>query len=393
MLVVALSLSEQVEKIGAYLGAAAFFGFAVLAILCFSQARELRRLREWAGRAPERAAEMEARVMADAAARQRTPAPAVPRAAPAGAATVATTAGPPAAPAPAAAAAVSTAPPKDGEAATEAPPSAVTAADAGNTTPTNTPGSDAANASDAPAPGATTPPTDPPATPPPAVAPSPGNGAAGGIPALPPRATPVPKRGGTTPPVLPRPAPAAPLRATGAVTRRPTATVPDAPEGRGTGRTAAIVVGVLAALLVLVFAGTRLFGDDPAPKPNKPVTASTATATPDAGDDGDGKTTPPSRAETTVTVLNGTAVPGLAATTADKIEQSGFKRGITKNFSDQARSASLVFYVDGVKSRATEVGKLLRIPASEIRPMDPGAQALAGPDAQVVVVVGSDQTQ
>ena len=36
-------------------GLAAFLGLAVLALLYFSQARDVRRLREWAGRAPERA--------------------------------------------------------------------------------------------------------------------------------------------------------------------------------------------------------------------------------------------------------------------------------------------------------------------------------------------------
>jgi hypothetical protein len=36
---------------------AAFLGLAVLALLYFSQARDVRRLREWAGRAPERAVE------------------------------------------------------------------------------------------------------------------------------------------------------------------------------------------------------------------------------------------------------------------------------------------------------------------------------------------------
>ena len=53
--VFALTLSGGVEKIGAYAGLAAIPGLAILALLYFSQARELRRLREWAGRAPERA--------------------------------------------------------------------------------------------------------------------------------------------------------------------------------------------------------------------------------------------------------------------------------------------------------------------------------------------------
>ena len=64
----ALSFQGQVEKYGAYVGIAAFFGLAVLSLLYFSQARELKRLREWAGRAPERARELEQRVVAQATA-------------------------------------------------------------------------------------------------------------------------------------------------------------------------------------------------------------------------------------------------------------------------------------------------------------------------------------
>lgn len=46
-----------VEAIGAYAGLIALPALAILAALCISQARDLRRLKEWAGRAPERAAE------------------------------------------------------------------------------------------------------------------------------------------------------------------------------------------------------------------------------------------------------------------------------------------------------------------------------------------------
>jgi LytR cell envelope-related transcriptional attenuator len=46
-----------IESIGPLLGIAAFLGLAVLAFLLFHQSRDLRRLREWAGRAPERAQE------------------------------------------------------------------------------------------------------------------------------------------------------------------------------------------------------------------------------------------------------------------------------------------------------------------------------------------------
>src|SRR4051794_15038289 len=65
-LVAAFSLQAKVEQYGAYAGVAAVFGLGVLSLLYFAQAREVKRLREWAGRAPERAAELEARAIAAA---------------------------------------------------------------------------------------------------------------------------------------------------------------------------------------------------------------------------------------------------------------------------------------------------------------------------------------
>ncbi|HYN90498.1 MAG TPA: hypothetical protein VER75_01160, partial [Thermoleophilaceae bacterium] len=50
-------MPEIVQEIGAYAGLAAVAGLAVLSVLYFSQARDVKRLREWAGRAPERSAE------------------------------------------------------------------------------------------------------------------------------------------------------------------------------------------------------------------------------------------------------------------------------------------------------------------------------------------------
>ncbi len=79
--VLALSISGSITKYGAYAGFASIVGLAVLSLLYFAQAREVRRLREWAGRAPERAAELEQRVSEEAAARVRpaaAPRPVVP---------------------------------------------------------------------------------------------------------------------------------------------------------------------------------------------------------------------------------------------------------------------------------------------------------------------------
>jgi len=51
-------LTDVIQTVGAYAGIVALFAMGVLAFLVFSQARDIRRLREWAGGAPERDAEV-----------------------------------------------------------------------------------------------------------------------------------------------------------------------------------------------------------------------------------------------------------------------------------------------------------------------------------------------
>lgn len=46
-----------IEQIGAFAGLAAFLGLALLALLSFAHGRDIRRLRDWAGSAPERDSE------------------------------------------------------------------------------------------------------------------------------------------------------------------------------------------------------------------------------------------------------------------------------------------------------------------------------------------------
>ena len=60
---------ELIKEIGAFAGLAAFLGLAVLAMLAFSQGRDIRRLREWAGSAPEREGERKDATSASAAKR------------------------------------------------------------------------------------------------------------------------------------------------------------------------------------------------------------------------------------------------------------------------------------------------------------------------------------
>lgn len=60
---------ELIKEIGAFAGLVAFLGLALLALLSFTQGRDIRRLREWAGSAPERDAERKESTSAIAAQR------------------------------------------------------------------------------------------------------------------------------------------------------------------------------------------------------------------------------------------------------------------------------------------------------------------------------------
>jgi LytR cell envelope-related transcriptional attenuator len=60
---------ELLKEIGAFAGLVAFLGLAVLALLSFAQGRDIRRLREWAGSAPERDTERKETTSAAAAER------------------------------------------------------------------------------------------------------------------------------------------------------------------------------------------------------------------------------------------------------------------------------------------------------------------------------------
>jgi LytR cell envelope-related transcriptional attenuator len=62
-------LLKVIEQIGAFAGLAAFLGLGVLALLSFTHGRDIRRLRDWAGSAPERDSERKESTSAVAAQR------------------------------------------------------------------------------------------------------------------------------------------------------------------------------------------------------------------------------------------------------------------------------------------------------------------------------------
>ncbi len=400
----AFSLQGKIEQYGAYAGVAAVFGLGILSLLYFAQAREVKRLREWAGRAPERAAELEARVTADAQ-RRVTPAP-VPTPAPRPAAPVTPAAqqsAPPLGPgvaAPATAAA----------AAAGAPATAV--AKPGTTAPRNGTGSAAA----VPAPGTEAKPQDGEAKKPgePAAAPPDGPPKVFGpqpkpaepedkpaVPAVPAAAT---AAAAAAAAAAPAPRPAAPLRAPSPSTALPPRTPagtrprPDADDGPSRGRIAAIVGGVVAAIAVVAVAAFLLFGgsggDKPTPKPNtvaQPSGATTGSA---------GGSTPPKtpaavdRKAVPLAVLNGTTVTGLARGAADKLTKKGYNEPnvVTNDTTNQARPTTQIYYEAKARAAALDVAKILGVPTAQVKAMDANARALAD-RAQVAVFVGADKAQ
>ncbi|WP_445147901.1 LytR C-terminal domain-containing protein [Baekduia sp. Peel2402] len=356
--ILALSVTDKIEQYGAYAGFASVLGLAVLSLLYFAQAREVKRLREWAGRSPERAAEQQERAVA--AAQQR--AVVQPQR--------------PAAPTPGTPAAAAASQPR---------PAAATPAGQAASAPA---GAAAAAATAAGAAGTAT------QTPPGAAGqPTTAMPAANGAAAASPPATPTPT---PTPPARPgqplRVPPNGPAGSTAARLQDPD---DDEPRSR-TGLFAAIG----AIVVVLIVGGLLLSGvfssDDTGTQPPSTVAADNSS---NAADDGTSttkkKTTTPSSAPKpgtyTVAVLNGTTVPGLARGVANRLQNTKYKIGNVTNAATQDRSATLVEFAQGHRAEADQVAKAIDVGSDSIQPLTAGSKTIAGDAATVVVTVGSDQ--
>jgi hypothetical protein len=423
-LLFAFSLQEEVEKYGPYVGLAAFLGLAVLTVLYFAQARELKRLRDWAGRAPERAQEIEARAVAQAEELRRAPAeapadrsgtvgPAQPIPRPASAAAdpsgngrgTGTPAPIPIGPRPAVAVAAAAARAQAGTVAAEDAPEeeqaeqaevAETSAPVAEAPPTEVHAPPAEDEDEAAAPAAAVPEAPAPA----------GNGAASPPPEIP-RATPRPQ---AQPEPRPEPAPAAPLRAStpsrSVPPRRPATASPRRDNGdssRAARITVITLVGVVA-LVGLVFGATQIFGGGDGEAEAPPNVAQEPTTSPGGSGTGGGgvASVADQRPDTVVAVLNGTATDGLAGTIREKLVAEGYSDDTgmvrTGNNSDQQRQDSVVLYAPGKRRLARDVAKILgiNVPPEEL---DADTLALAnntgenpgGQETDVVVVAGADQ--
>jgi hypothetical protein len=169
---------------------------------------------------------------------------------------------------------------------------------------------------------------------------------------------------------------------------------PEEPEAHSRRRPALIAGGVLALVVIAVLAITQLGGNDKSPPANRiaePGAAPTQSASGTGGGKKQAALLP--RRSTTVAVLNGTTVPGLAASIATKIENGGYAKGSVKDAPDQTRSASVVQYAPNRRREALAVARVMGIGADAVQPIDPSTRVVAGDDAIVVVTVGADQNR
>ena len=102
---------------------------------------------------------------------------------------------------------------------------------------------------------------------------------------------------------------------------------------------------------------------------------------------------PRPRGDTTVAVLNGTTIAGLAARTADELKEAGYSLGTVADAQEQNRSATLVQYAPDAKREAQAVAKLIGVGSDAVSPLDVNTRTVAGENARVVVTVGADQNQ
>jgi hypothetical protein len=403
--IIAASANDVVEQVGSYAGYASIVGLGVLALLYFTQAREVKRLREWAGRAPERAAELEERVKSDAQKRVVAQ-PIAPTSAAAQQAAEARAQAATAAVYASIGAQPPGAPPPPGQLARPAAPNpaapapgAVPAAPAGVTNP----GLPPAPGTLPVAPAAATPaaPTDRPmvtATPTPAPSPA--------ATVTPPAATAAARVAAAS-----RTLPAHPNGATSQDTAesaaaRPSPLPPPPPspfsanedDGGGLGlsatRVGMIVGGAVATILVAAVLMVTVAGDEKSPPPENNFGNIPSVADPPDGPGTSPSSTALTRAErraTDVAVLNGTTQTGLARAVANKFQEDGFTIADVDTNPDQSVATTLVSYNGNNREAALAVAKIIGIDSAAVQPADANAAVAASGD--VLVVVGSDQIE
>jgi hypothetical protein len=353
------AVGDTIVKFGAYAGYASILGLAVMSLLYFAQAREVKRLREWAGRSPERDAGTVQRMQPGRVVAQ----PMSPATTAAQQAEAARTA--------AAAALYAKVPPPP-------PPPAPLVGPPGQLARPAVPG--AATPAPAGAPGAT-------ATPPPAPGTVPAAVTAAAAAANATRTAAVLGNGAgqethESDAARPEPLPA------------PDLAYDDDDGGFSPRRTGLIIGGAVAAVLVSVVLMVALTQDSPTTKPNgfgQVTTPASSPASPGGTSTNASAAAPTAvnRRATSVAVLNGTTQSGLARAVADEVEKARFTIALTETNADQAVTTTTVAYRPGQQRAAQIVAQVIGIDKASVQPVDANASVAA--DADVIVIVGADK--
>lgn len=96
---------------------------------------------------------------------------------------------------------------------------------------------------------------------------------------------------------------------------------------------------------------------------------------------------------TTVSVLNGTTVTGLARAAADTLFAGGFRAGvITNDTTNQQRPLTEIYYEPGYREQAQTAAGCLEVGLNRIHPMNANAR-VAGDRADIVVFMGADKAK
>ncbi|MCK9248516.1 MAG: LytR C-terminal domain-containing protein [Solirubrobacteraceae bacterium] len=356
----AASFASNFDVIGPYVGFVSIIGVVAMGILVFAQGRELQRLREWVGTAPERLAELEQRVASGAASppprnvQAGPPRPAVPPGRPVGS--------PPGAP------------PRPVAPATTASAAAATAA-AASAAAVRASGTGPAQlgAGTGPATAVNGPPRP---TPPGAQGPAGATGDGGAS--------------RPTPPTPPAPATAAALAASTQRERQAHAEAAMGSSGGGPSIPQAFGVATVLCVVIaaLLFALGIIGGGE-----GNPVAADNRQAEVEV--EKERKAPPYSAASTRVAVLNGSGESGLAKGASTSLENARFTTEFadyTENGVRAPQSQTTVAYRSGGgnKAAATDIAKLLKIQASAVKPMSSTIRSAAQGNPQIVVVLGSD---
>jgi LytR cell envelope-related transcriptional attenuator len=93
---------------------------------------------------------------------------------------------------------------------------------------------------------------------------------------------------------------------------------------------------------------------------------------------------------TTVAVLNGTTVTGLARAAMETLTANGFREGVvTNDTTNQQRQRSTIYYEPGYKEQAQTAAGCLDVGLDRVLPMNANARVVAD-HAPIVVFLGHD---